>query len=212
VHLPSLSTDQTPCCTIKLHHVPSRPSFPGQGLSPGTSNCLPQQAGAVLAPIFVRFLLSTLAAHPGQTTSATSWQGTGRLLDKTTSQTAPAFHTTPHPSPISYRSSWGEAMFPFFPGRRRNQADARLGPPLGADEDAGLHPSLSKPSRYSIQILSLVETGSMVPVYLSHWSRLLNRDPLLGTNTGPGSVSMWTRCRGDPSGSMVPVRSTNRDR
>jgi hypothetical protein len=32
----------------------------------------------------------------------------------------------------------------------------------------------------------LVEKGSMVPIHLGHWSRLLNRDLLLGTNAGPG--------------------------
>jgi hypothetical protein len=39
----------------------------------------------------------------------------------------------------------------------------------------------------SVSNLTLVEKGSMVPVHLGHWSRLLNRDPLLGTNAGPGS-------------------------
>jgi hypothetical protein len=34
--------------------------------------------------------------------------------------------------------------------------------------------------------LPLVEKGPMVPVHLGHWSRLPNRDPLLGTNAGPG--------------------------
>jgi hypothetical protein len=34
---------------------------------------------------------------------------------------------------------------------------------------------------------SLVQKGPMVPVHLGHRSRLPNRDPLLGTNAGPGS-------------------------
>jgi hypothetical protein len=66
---------------------------------------------------------------------------------------------------------------------------------------------------------SLVEKGPMVPVHLGHWSRLPNRDPLLGTNAGPGSstnrdreVSTWTRCGARGSGSLVPVRRTNQDR
>jgi hypothetical protein len=141
---------------------PSRPSFPRQRLSPGNYTCLPQQAGTVRAPLFVPFLLATLAAHPGQTTSAMSWQGTGRLLDKTTSRTAPAFHT-PILSPIDHPGV--KALCPFFPGERKNQADACLGPPLGADEDAGLHPSLSNPSWYSIQILSLFLTN-LTPMFL----------------------------------------------
>jgi hypothetical protein len=40
-------------------------------------------------------------------------------------------------------------------------------------------------TRYGI--LTLVEKEPMVPVHLGHWSRLLNRDQLLGTNAGPGS-------------------------
>jgi hypothetical protein len=48
-------------------------------------------------------------------------------------------------------------------------------------------------------IRPLVENGPIVPVHLGHRSRLPNRDPLLGTNAGPGSstnrdreVSTWT--------------------
>jgi hypothetical protein len=38
-----------------------------------------------------------------------------------------------------------------------------------------------------VKISALVEKGPMVPVYLGYWSRLPNRDQLLGTNAGPGS-------------------------
>jgi hypothetical protein len=51
----------------------------------------------------------------------------------------------------------------------------------------------------SLRLLALVENGPIVPVHLGHRSRLPNRDPLLGTNAGPGSstnrdreVSTWT--------------------
>jgi hypothetical protein len=47
---------------------------------------------------------------------------------------------------------------------------------------------LSRPMcKLFADLLSLVEKEHMVPVHLGHWSRLLNRDQLLGTNIGPGS-------------------------
>jgi hypothetical protein len=47
-----------------------------------------------------------------------------------------------------------------------------------------------------------VEKTHIIPVRAGHWSRLPNRDQLLGTNTGPGSstnrdrwVSTWARAQ-----------------
>jgi hypothetical protein len=46
--------------------------------------------------------------------------------------------------------------------------------------------SLQQPTQPSI-VCALVEKGPMVPVRAGHWSRLPNRDQLLGTNAGLGS-------------------------
>jgi hypothetical protein len=64
-----------------------------------------------------------------------------------------------------------------------------------------------------------VKKTPIIPVRAGHWSRLPNRDRLLGTNAGPGSstnrdrwVFTWPRVQRGGVGSLVPVHGTNRDR
>jgi hypothetical protein len=56
-----LTKHRTPGGHIVVVSSPSRPSFPGHNRSPGILTCLPQQASVVRAPLFVPFLLATLA-------------------------------------------------------------------------------------------------------------------------------------------------------